>query len=367
MPTNTHRNLNFIFFVLFFCQILLIYTSYGTQNFSKLKCKYENFKACEKCDKNSKIFYEIKNKKICPRCTLGYLSYYFAGETINEIEFYSTDIVFHSITDAYGCKTKNKITWNFINNLVQDKINEEKLILQKRKAANQSFDLFLIVNEILTKLKQIPLKKSKCSKCCNPSFHLIKLGCAKKFMCNLCFDEFHIGKTNCEICKTRCEMKVFWFGNIRPQKKPFGNWIPRPGYGTKTVNLVTHGMLAFLILSLSESMSTYDTLMFAIAETSHFCCVWAIMEGTFMADDAYSTRNIPEDIQENVNLILKEFVKIIVVWMNILIAGLYSGDFFTASSGFFTTITLPTISYIFCELRKRIYSYVGEQKRYEFL
>jgi hypothetical protein len=50
--------------------------------------------------------------------------------------------LFHSTTDqdSYAFKNKNKITWNFINVLVNEQIKTKQLILQKRKAAYQSFD-----------------------------------------------------------------------------------------------------------------------------------------------------------------------------------------------------------------------------------
>jgi hypothetical protein len=89
MATSTHPNLNFILLVIMFSQIFLVYQSYGTEKFFRLlKYKSKKFETCEKCDENSKIFYEIEiNKKICPRCTLGYLSYYFAIQNMEEIKF----------------------------------------------------------------------------------------------------------------------------------------------------------------------------------------------------------------------------------------------------------------------------------------
>ena len=86
MQKDTQRNLKVLFFVVLWCQIFFIYPSYGTENFSRLKCKFKKYQTCEKCDEDSKIFYEIENKKLCTRCTLGYLSYYFSSQTMKEVK-----------------------------------------------------------------------------------------------------------------------------------------------------------------------------------------------------------------------------------------------------------------------------------------
>jgi len=332
---------------------------YATKNSPKLKCKFAQFQACEKCDKNSKMFYEIETKKFCPRCTLGYLSYNFASQSINEIKFYCADILFHFITDPYAFKHKKNITWKFINDVVSEKMNKEKSILHKRKIANQSFDLFVLTNEILTKMKQNLLEKSKCSKCSNPRFHLIKLICSKKFICNPCFDQFHIGKLNCELCKTRCN-------NIRPQNKHFRNWIIRPGYGAMIFNAFANVILQFLML-LPYMNTNYCKNMFSL--TVNFVAVSKILENTsFMTyyDDLNLYQNIPKNLYENINIIFTGFTKVIVTWLNILL-GFYLGEPYLTYSILYLFFTIPITSSILYEIKKKIFSYVEEEIRYEFL
>jgi hypothetical protein len=297
---------------------------------------------------------------------LAYLSFHFASQELEKIKFYSTDILFHSTTDqdSYAFKNKNKITWNFINVLVNEQIKTKQLILQKRKAAYQSFDLFLIANKVLIKIKQMPLKKSKCSKCSNPRFHLIKLNCCSKFMCNPCLVEFHIGKTNCEICKTRCETNTTWFRNIRPQNKHFENWIPRLGNGAITFNIFANSVLQYWMLLSSMNTKYFTNMLWVVV---HFVGVSLTVERTsFMVYDFNSNQNIPKHLHENFNIIFTELITILVTWSNLLV-GFYLGHPFLSQSLLFTFVTLPIMYCIFFEFRKRIYSYVEEEIRYEFL
>jgi len=294
---------------------------YATKNSPKLKCKFAQFQACEKCDKNSKIFYEIETKKFCPRCTLGYLSYNFASQSINEIKFYCADILFHFITDPYAFKHKKNITWKFINDVVSEKMNKEKSILHKRKIANQSFDLFVITNEILTNMNHNLLEKS--------------------------------------------EIKTSLFENIRPQNKHFRNWITRPGYGAMIFNAFANVMLQFLML-LSYMDTHYCGIMFAV--TVNFVTDSIIVENTqfMMYSDVNLNPNIPKDLYENMNIIFTGFAKMIITWVNTLV-GLYLGEPYLTYSILFLFFTLPVTLCIFDKIKKNIYSYVEEEIRYEFL
>jgi len=368
MPTNTHKNLGFTFLVLLFGQILFIY---GTENFSRLKCRYKEFQTCEKCDENSKIFYEIENKKFCSRCTLGYLSYYFSSQTMKEVNFYCTDIIFDS-TEFYAHNKRLQISWNFINELVNDKINKRKLILLKRKAANKSFDLFLLVNEILTKMNQMPLEKNKCLKCSNPRFNLIKCICGKRFICISCFDKFCSSeKTNCEICQNIREIEVSWLGNKRPQNKYFGKCIPRPGVGARIFNLITNGTLQILtyppiyqiVSSLGECEIEILDIYYVVLIFTQFVGVSEILEKMFSGVN--SNPNISQELQKNIYIVLKGLAKMITTWINIVV-GLYLSNGYELGCWSLSLITVPTIWYIFCKFRIMIHSYV-ENEVYEFL
>jgi len=232
--------------VFIFCQIFLSNQSYGTENFPRLKYTLQKFEACEKCDENSKIFYEIeKNQKICPRCTLGYLSYYFASKNMEEIKFYCADILYHSISDKF--KRSQHITWNVVKHLLYDQLKKQKQRLIAHKHDRIGFNLFIIMNTILEKMKQKPLEKSKCSKCSNARFHLIKLLCCQIFICNACFDDFKIKTLNCEICQKTRKIKIFLVNNILLRNIPFGRWILDPGIGVKCLNIFANCTLQYLV------------------------------------------------------------------------------------------------------------------------
>jgi len=189
-----------IFFILF-----LFLKVFGT--------KYHHstiFGLCEKCEEKSKICYEMEKKKFCPRCTLGQLSFFFPSHTMKEIKFYMTDIIFHQMNEKKIKKTK-RTSWSNINQVLNEKINTELKILEKRKESNQSFDLFTISNEILKKFNNELLKKRKCSHCLMSKFHLIKLGCCNDFVCLSCFVQ-----NSCEMENDRCIFcKKKFFGSNR--------------------------------------------------------------------------------------------------------------------------------------------------------
>jgi len=191
-------NVNLIFIVLFF-----FLEVFGTKyNYSTA------FHSCEKCEEKSKIFYEMEKKQFCPRCTLGQLSFYFPKYSMGEVKFYITDTVFHQINEFNTKKTK-RISWSNVNQILNDKINNELKLIEKRKNLNQSFDLFRITNEILKKFNKKPLKKRKCLNCSKSRFHLVKFICCKDFVCLACcvLNSYRSGMQNnqCKFCK-----KLFW-------------------------------------------------------------------------------------------------------------------------------------------------------------
>jgi hypothetical protein len=121
---------------------------------------------------------------------------------MEEVKFYTTDIIFDQINKKNIKKTKCT-SWSNVNQLVSDEFNNESQILEKRKKSNQSIDLFTITNEILKKIGKEPLKKRKCLHCSMPRFHLMKFTCCKGFFCLSCFVTNSMGMENyvCIFCK----------------------------------------------------------------------------------------------------------------------------------------------------------------------
>lgn len=164
-----------------------------TQRCFAMKYSYSIFQACQKCEEHSKIFYEMKNLKLCTRCTLGYLSFHFPDQDHEAIKFYMTDILFTHLNH------QKLVAWNKINLLVQESLKKEEKILETRKQQNKSCDLFLIVNQITTNFGINPLEKRKCQQCSKPRFHLMKLSCCKNFICiSCCLDSMSI---KCVLCR----------------------------------------------------------------------------------------------------------------------------------------------------------------------
>jgi len=79
--------------------------------------------------KNQKHFMKWKKKIFVPD---GQLSFYFPKYTIKEVQFYITDIVFHQINEMKTKKAK-RTSWSNLNEIVNDKIQKELEILEKRK------------------------------------------------------------------------------------------------------------------------------------------------------------------------------------------------------------------------------------------
>lgn len=151
--------------------------------------KYDaDIEPCDKCEENSTTLYKMKKKKLCPRCALEYLSFYFPTKTIEEIKLNCENIIFDVINDNGVVQKTTKVV---INTLVEKIFYKELKILEKRKTQNKNCDLFLIVNEILNKLleKKIKLKRRKCETCSEERFHLIKIPCCQNLICIQCILE----------------------------------------------------------------------------------------------------------------------------------------------------------------------------------
>jgi hypothetical protein len=139
-----------------------------------------------------------EKNKLCSRCTLGHLSFYFSKQSTKEIKFYLTDIIF----DHVEIEQKLKIyEWNFINKLVSSKMKKESTQLNERKNNTRSCNLFLIANEIVIALgcTQLLIQRM-CSNCIKFRFHLVYVPCCKNFMCVHCLTSFTIKKRKCTLC-----------------------------------------------------------------------------------------------------------------------------------------------------------------------
>lgn len=154
---------------------------------------------CNKCSENATTLYVMQEQNtLCARCTLGYFSFYFSRQSMKEVKFYLTDI----ILDHVNKKQKSKIyEWNSINELVSFEMKNESEQLYERKKNTQSFNLFLIANEIATALECTELLKQRiCSNCMKFRFHLIRVPCCKTLFCVTCLTSFKIKKRKCTIC-----------------------------------------------------------------------------------------------------------------------------------------------------------------------
>ena len=92
---------------------------------------------CEKCEENSKLFYEIENMQFCPRCTLEYLSFYFSSQSKESVKF--CNILFQIIFSSRNCliphpKRKNN-TWKGTKLFFQKKKQFVFFVKGKKKLA----------------------------------------------------------------------------------------------------------------------------------------------------------------------------------------------------------------------------------------
>ena len=99
-----------------------------------------------------------------------------------------------------------------IYRLIDQKFDKELELLKKRRKQNQSFNLFVIVNEILKQLKQNPIERRECERCSESSFHFIKVPCCERLMCIKCFlvRQFtDLRFPRCDLCKNDCNFFNF--------------------------------------------------------------------------------------------------------------------------------------------------------------
>jgi len=143
-------------------------------------------------------------KKFCPRCTLEYLSFYFASQAIDAVKIDCAKIIFNFIENK---DLRKIIKLTTINAVVDKKFDKESVLINKRKNQNQRFNLFIIANEILKISKQNPIGRRRCKLCSRAAFHLIKVPCCEKLMCISCISAGLFTKKDtpkCRSCKNEC-------------------------------------------------------------------------------------------------------------------------------------------------------------------
>jgi len=160
-----------------------------------------NFELCEKCEENSKVLYEMKNMKLCPRCILEHLSFYFSSLSKESLKFYIVDIIFHQLNE-HDFPQKSTNSWIKINTVVDYTMNNEILILEQKRKEDTTCNLFVIANEIIWKSfdQKNLVKRRKCFKCSKNRFNLIKSDCCKIFICLSCLVK--VQNRKCVMCQT---------------------------------------------------------------------------------------------------------------------------------------------------------------------
>jgi len=309
-------NMKLIFIVLFSCRKVS-----GT----KYKYNCSTFHdTCEKCEEKSKLFYEMEQKKFCPRCTLGQLSFFFPSYTMEEVKFYMTDILFDQINKINIKKTKCT-SWSNVNQLVSDKINNESQILEKRKKSNQSFDFFTIVNEILKKFNKEPLKKRKCLNCSMIPKDISKL-----------YDD-----------KSYVEKYLF-----------------RPTFVLIIGNfLVNSSLQTIVLLYLFDANFNFQLFFWSLANFSLVNFIVNQQEPTNLDD------NIPHKLLASIEFNFNEFAKIIMSWVNILLGYLIFGEPLHEVSKlmFVTGITLYPVIWVLSKVQNKMHFHVKQELSYKFL
>jgi len=308
-------NMKLIFIVLFSCLKVS-----GT----KYKYNCSTFHdSCEKCEEKSKLFYEMKKKKFCPRCTLGQLSFFFPSYTMEEVKFYMTDILFDQINKINIKKTKCT-SWSNVNQLVSDKINNESQILEKRKKSNQSFDFFTIVNEILKKFNKEPLKKRKCLNCSMIPKDISKL-----------YDD-----------KSYVEKYLF-----------------RPSFRSIIANILVNTFLQKIVLI--YLFETNFDLKSYFWDMANFSLVNFIVnqQHTDLDDD------IPPELLAKIIFTINECAKIIITWLNILLGYFTFGEPLQEVSKlmFVTGISFSALSCALVKVKHKLLFDVKKELNYKFL
>jgi len=175
------------------------------------KHTYKDLQSCEECEENSKIFYEIKNIKICPRCTLSYLSHRFQEHELKIIQFYVTDVVLHYSNEKPGAQN---IRWTSVNKTVGKWLQMGVQTLAKKTLKscknlesyeNLTLNLICIANKILLAIYptislNCLIKEKKCKNCTEIINHPIKTLCCKEFVCLNCLADNQLKYGKCMIC-----------------------------------------------------------------------------------------------------------------------------------------------------------------------
>jgi len=170
-----------------------------------MKYTYEKFQPCEECEENSKIFYEMEKTKLCPRCSLGYLSLEFEEQNLNIIKFYLTDIIFQHLKNVP--KSPTEPNWSSIYDMV-DKLAFKFVIADKQeqeKIQNQRIiiNLIAVTNVFMFEINENCsfIENRKCLNCSKLKFHLIKTLCCQQYICFRCIMEPKLKDEKCMLCK----------------------------------------------------------------------------------------------------------------------------------------------------------------------
>jgi len=216
---------NVFLILLFIFQILCI---------DATKYTYTNTQPCEDCEEKSKIFYQMENTKLCPRCTLGYLNFWFQPMYLQEndrylksritqedelksIKFYMTDIIFDLLN---GNNQPQHITWVSTNQLVGEKLKIRFQMLENCKNYDEKEtkpNLVFISNTILYEnphFFNLLMEEKHCKGCTANVFYRIKTFCCGEFICPNCLAGDKIKSGKCMICKKHLYQNKKEFGHL---------------------------------------------------------------------------------------------------------------------------------------------------------
>jgi hypothetical protein len=143
----------------------------------------------------------MEKKFFCTRCAIEVLSFYFPRQTIENTKSYCVKIILNSLITGNAMQNT---TESVLNDLVNNKFNKKIKILEMRKKQNKSYNLFLIMNEILSQFKLQTLSRRTCenTNCMKANFSLIKVPCCNRFICIACI----INRTLLETKHQKCVM-----------------------------------------------------------------------------------------------------------------------------------------------------------------
>jgi len=300
-------------------------------------------------------------------------------------------------------------------------------MLEKRKAHKQGCDLFTITNEILKTLNKKSLEKRKCSNCARPRFHLIKFICCKQFFCLTCFtfNRFEMRNFTCTFCQksfinnsnefietlknftlviwqamyvvneekenglsntirealrmqddsealnidrviqyANPNVNINWINTIRNDKFDYGlceKWISLPGKYAQFFNIFANCTIQNLIC---RSLNVPDVFWIGF----NFLSVSLILK--HMKYDTVNSNlhtDIVTKLYENIDIILKGFMTMIVTWANIVVGLYFGNNWHKEGLLIMSCFTIPIVWVIHLEIRKKIHSHMKSEIKYQFL